>query len=227
MNASSSSCHAISMDITNPLSPLLPIIHCFWQVFRGTSSICTELLYVCSSWTSCLCSSLWRGPQEYITYKLAPPSPAVSRMSGSWRVVGCRTVAVLWGAVSRTSSILLATFLCNCRQVFSPYVSLVSMCCTHVAESILPLLGRNCASLYRSGLISIWPIAYRLLSTPLLVVCRCLSRLIRHCSLGRWTCQLISKRNRLVWRCRLFDWSIYIPSCVRWQAGRCQMTIIP
>ena len=60
-----------------------PIVHRFWQVFHTTSSICTELLYVCSSWTSCLCSSLWKGPQEYITYELVPTSPAVFRMSGS------------------------------------------------------------------------------------------------------------------------------------------------
>ena len=76
-SSSSLSCHAISTDISGPLSPPLPIVDCFWRVFRATSSICTELLYVCSSWTSCLCSSLWRGPQEYITYKLVPSSPAV------------------------------------------------------------------------------------------------------------------------------------------------------
>ena len=30
-----SSCHAISMDIPDPLSPCLPIVHCSWQVLRG------------------------------------------------------------------------------------------------------------------------------------------------------------------------------------------------
>ena len=82
--SSSSSCRAISTDISDPLWPPLPIIHCFWQVFQATSSICTELLHVCSSWTSCLCSSLWRGPQEYIPYELVPTSPAVSCTSGSF-----------------------------------------------------------------------------------------------------------------------------------------------
>ena len=48
------------------LSPPLPIVHCFWQILRATSSIGTEMLYVGLSWTSCLCSSMWRGPQEYI-----------------------------------------------------------------------------------------------------------------------------------------------------------------
>ena len=78
-----SSCHAISTDILDSLSPLLPIIHCYEQILRATSHIGTELLYVISSWSSCLCTSMWRGPQEYITYELNPISPAVSRMSVS------------------------------------------------------------------------------------------------------------------------------------------------
>ena len=39
--SSSSSCRAASMDIPDPLSPLLPIIHSLWQVFRATSHILT------------------------------------------------------------------------------------------------------------------------------------------------------------------------------------------
>ena len=65
------------MDIPNPLSPPLPIVLYFRQVLR------TELLYVGSSWSSCLCMSMRRGPQEYITYALVLTSPAVSCMSGS------------------------------------------------------------------------------------------------------------------------------------------------
>ena len=38
---SSSSCRATTPDIPDPLSPLLPIIHRFWQVFRTTSRILT------------------------------------------------------------------------------------------------------------------------------------------------------------------------------------------
>ena len=56
--SSSSSDHATSMDIPDPLSPLLPIIHHLWQVFRTTSHILTELLYVCSSWSSCFCLAI-------------------------------------------------------------------------------------------------------------------------------------------------------------------------
>ena len=59
--SSSSSCRAASTDIPDPLSPLLPIVHCFWLVFRATSCILTELLYVCSTWPSCFCSAIWGG----------------------------------------------------------------------------------------------------------------------------------------------------------------------
>ena len=74
----------ICTDIHDLLSLPLPIVHWFRQVFRATSRIGTELLYVGSSWLSCLCSFMWRGPQEYITNKLVLTSPVVSRMSGSF-----------------------------------------------------------------------------------------------------------------------------------------------
>ena len=57
-SSSSSSYRAASTDILDPLSPLLPIVHRLWQVFRATSSILTELLYVCSSWSFCFCSAI-------------------------------------------------------------------------------------------------------------------------------------------------------------------------
>ena len=60
-NSSSSSCHAASTDIPDPLSPLLPIVFRLWQVFRATSRILTELLYVCSSWSSCFCTAICGG----------------------------------------------------------------------------------------------------------------------------------------------------------------------
>ena len=90
--------------------------------------VSTELLYIGSSWSSCLCSSMWRCPLEYIAYEFVLTSPAMSCMSGSsnlefsWWVIGDRTTAVLWGVASRICSILFAAFLCNCCQVFSPYV---------------------------------------------------------------------------------------------------------
>ena len=56
--SSSSTCRAASTDIPDPLLPLLPIVHRLRQVFRATSRILTELLYVCSSWSSCFCSAI-------------------------------------------------------------------------------------------------------------------------------------------------------------------------
>ena len=66
--------------------PPLPIGHRFQPVFKATYCIGTELLYIGSRWSSCLCSSIWRGPQEYITYKFVPTSSAVSHMSGSFNL---------------------------------------------------------------------------------------------------------------------------------------------
>ena len=83
LSSSSSSCCAASTDISDPLSPLLPIIHRLRQVFRTTSRILTKLLYVCSSWSSSFCSAICGGPLEYITYELVPASPAVSCVSDS------------------------------------------------------------------------------------------------------------------------------------------------
>ena len=60
--SSSSSYRAVSTDIPDPLSPLLPIVHRLWQVFRATSHILTELLYVCLSWPSCFCSAIYGCP---------------------------------------------------------------------------------------------------------------------------------------------------------------------
>ena len=81
--SSSSSCWAISKDLLSPLSPPLLIVDCFGQVLRATSRIGTNLLYTGSTWWSCICSSMWRGPQGYITCELVLTSPAVSSMSGS------------------------------------------------------------------------------------------------------------------------------------------------
>ena len=61
----------------------------------------TKLLYIGSSKSSYVCSSMWRGPQDYIAYKFVPTFPAMSRMSGSSNldslmvfVVGGRTASV-------------------------------------------------------------------------------------------------------------------------------------
>ena len=68
--------HAITMDIPDPLSLPLPIVHRFRQVLQATSHIYTELLYVGLNWSPYLCLAMWSGPQEYITYELVPTPPA-------------------------------------------------------------------------------------------------------------------------------------------------------
>ena len=45
-----------------------------------------ELLYIGSSWSSCLCLSMRWGPQEYVPYELVLISPAVFCMSGSFNL---------------------------------------------------------------------------------------------------------------------------------------------
>ena len=50
---------------------------------------------------------------------------------------------------------------------------------------------------------------------------------MRHCCFGMCTCELVSERYRFVWRCGLFDWSTYIPPCVRWHGGRCLQWLVP
>ena len=70
-------------------------------------------------------------------------------------------VGALLGVTARTYSILVSTFLCNCRLASSPAVLLVSKWCIHIAVSTRLLPGRSCVSFYRSGLISIRSIAYR------------------------------------------------------------------
>ena len=110
-----SSCRAINTDLPDPLLP--PVVHHSRKVFQATSCIDTELLYIGPSWTYCLCSSMWGGPQKCITYEFISSSPAVSRMSGS----------SLWGAAPRTCTIFVTAFLRSCRQDFSPCVSLASM----------------------------------------------------------------------------------------------------
>ena len=106
----SSSCHAISTDISDSLLLPFSIVYCFRQVLNATSRIGTELLYIGSSWSSCFCSSMLNYPQEYVTYEFVPTSPAVSHVSGSsnlnsfsdgkWERVEVPVELRLWGVLS-------------------------------------------------------------------------------------------------------------------------------
>ena len=55
---SSSSCRTVSTDLPDTLQPPVSIVHCSRKVFNAISSISTELLYIGSSWLTCLCSSM-------------------------------------------------------------------------------------------------------------------------------------------------------------------------
>ena len=68
-SSSSLSGRTISTDILDPFSSPFPIVHCFRQVVRATSRIGTELLYVRSSWSSSLCSSIVDPCTWTISYK--------------------------------------------------------------------------------------------------------------------------------------------------------------
>ena len=78
-----SSCQAASTDSPDSMSPAVSIVHRSQEVIQATSCIGTELLKIGFSWSSYFCSSMWRGPQEYIANELVLTSLALSRMSGS------------------------------------------------------------------------------------------------------------------------------------------------
>ena len=107
---SSSSCGAVSADIPDPLSPLLPIFHrrwlhpvsshsCCMYVRAGRPAFARPYVRVHKS-TSLMSSSLL----------LQQCSACLGRLT--W--IGGRIVGALLGVASRTCSILLAAFLCNC-----------------------------------------------------------------------------------------------------------------
>ena len=50
---------------------------------------------------------------------------------------------------------------------------------------------------------------------------------MRHCFLGRWIYLPVSERFRLVWKCRLFDYSTYIQFYVHWHGGQCLRRLVP
>ena len=85
------------------------------EIFKATSCIGTELLYIGSSRTFCLCSYMWKGPQEYVTYEFALTSPAclvrltwiVFVMGGQWPKSCCFVSCCLLDLFNIARSILV------------------------------------------------------------------------------------------------------------------------
>ena len=116
----------------NPLSSI---------AFSRSSGLSAQSwLYVASSWTSCLCSSMWRGPQEYISSLLLQQCPAclvrliliVFVMGGKWLYNFCFVGCCLQDLFNIACSILVYLL----SSFFS--VRLLSVHIVHPYRSINP-----------------------------------------------------------------------------------------
>ena len=145
-------------DLSDPLSLPVSIVHRSREVFQAISWIGTEQLYRGSSWTSYFCSSMFRGPPEYISLIssflllqqcptcLVRPIVLVFMMGGRWPYSCCFVGCCLQDLFSTARSILVylaSIFFSICLlsvHVVPPYSSIG----TTVA-------GKNCSLFYRSG----------------------------------------------------------------------------
>ena len=141
------------------------IVHRSRKLLKATSCIGTELLYVGSCWLSYLCSSMWIGQQEYVTYEFVPTSPAMSCMSASsnldsfrdgWKV----TVQLLVCRVLPPGLVQYCSQHSCVVKLFLPTFSLRPCCASIQQYRYDCCLEKNCVSFYRSGLTSRWPIVY-------------------------------------------------------------------
>ena len=107
--SSSSSCRTTSTGLPDPLSPPTLIIHHSRSVFKAPSCIGTELLYISSSWSSCLCLSMWRGPQESVAYEFIPTCSVLPKFILSW------VKSIGWFMNLYVFKILAVFFIYNCN----------------------------------------------------------------------------------------------------------------
>ena len=136
-----------------------------------SSRLHLELLYVGSSCSSCLCSSMWRGPLEYVTYEFVHTALTVYRMSASSNLDFFRD-----GWYAAVQLLLCGVLPPGLAQYCSQYSCVVVVKlflhtftqrpCSASISQYWPDRGleKNWVLFYRSGLTSIWPIAYRWLS---------------------------------------------------------------
>ena len=166
-SSSSSSCHAANTDLPESLSSSFTIVHCSWEVFKATYYIGTEVFYIGSSWSSCLCSSTWWGPLEHVAFEFVPTSPAMSRMSGLSNlivfVMDCRWLYSCWFVgccLQNLFNVVRCIFVKLPSSFFS--IRLINVHVVHPYSSFVTTAAwKRCLLFYRSGLTSILPIAYR------------------------------------------------------------------
>ena len=138
------------------------------SIALSRSCISTELLLIGSSWSPYPCSSVWRGPPEYITYELALTSPAVSAClvyliwmvfeMGGWCLYNCCFVGCRLQDLFNTACSILV-------QLPSSFLS-IRLVIVHVVHpysstDMTAAWKKNCALFYLIGLTLIWLIVYQ------------------------------------------------------------------
>ena len=76
-----SSNHVDNGVFSYPLSPSVPIVHCFCQVLKTASSVCTELIHVSPNCLTSPGRPCVRIPKGTSLYEFVLTSPAVPQMS--------------------------------------------------------------------------------------------------------------------------------------------------
>ena len=112
---SSLSCRSASTGFPDTLSQPVSIVHRSREVFKATSCIGTEQLYIGSSWSSCLCSSMWRCMSLMSSSLLLQQCPTclvrltwiVFVMGGMWPYSCCLVGCCLQGLFNIARSILV------------------------------------------------------------------------------------------------------------------------
>ena len=82
-------------------------------VIQVTSCNCIELLYIGSSWSFNLCSSVWRGPQLYIAYEFVSINP-FNNLDAWHFFFRCKTTVCTFLSIGFTSLL----FFC-CKKYLS------------------------------------------------------------------------------------------------------------
>ena len=140
-----------------------------------------KFLYIDSTWSSWLCSAMWRGPREYVAYEFVLTSPAMSYISGSSYLDSFRDG---W-------SVAVQLLLC---RVLSPglFVNVHEVHKYSIIDTAAAWKKKLCFILsVRSDFHMTYnpSIAVNAFASPVLMS----FLLMKHCFLGWWTCPLVSE----------------------------------